>query len=254
MTSKAWKEVYSLSVLARMHNPFEYHQLYKAHQFDTDAQRHLLLYNVPQYLWGEKKHYKAFKFKYPQYMLMDLFHAPFVFVGTLTSVDSLCRSSVFAGTVMKIELSDVRSVHKYYDENLTDKKLIFLSPGFYAGNVPSWIIDPEKDLGDDWPTDSWQKFGLDIEAPGHDFVIGKRYIVFLKGKNNKFVCTQETGYDLLPSLYTTALRNTCFPVEGTRVVDVNRYFGKGESIEFGELESVLNSVFDEIVSWARTEH
>lgn len=41
----------------------------------------------------------------------------------------------------------------------------------------------------------------------------------------------------------------CFPVQGSQLIDNNRYFGKEETVELSQAIVIIQEVLDEIASW-----
>ncbi len=237
-----FKKLLSLAIFSRLNDTAEYNKLRMDKSFPDRRRKFTGMESKLSDLFFEPKLYRDFEFKYKKYLLRDLYRAPLVFCGTITKLDTICN---FLGRpISRVQISNITKFNKYYATNVDDKKMEFIYSPFHSmtGNN-SWLINPEEEFPDQFEdVFNYKRF--------HYLEVGKRYLVYLSAlPTDDSDCFLEMPNKPLPYLYVTTKGTECFPIEGNKIIDVNRYFGKKRNIDLDEVKNMLDLVLDEIANW-----
>lgn len=246
--SAEFKRLFALRVLAQIENPVEVIELRK--NKESAESEHIRTIDSEAYITflEKKERYLALESDYNRDYFFDLYRGPFVFIGTITKVDTLCYTAIRT-PVIQYEMSDLVNMNEHVKADLTAKTMAFIFSTAHRGRkMPEWFFDPNASSDETYAELNHVVSGL---PSVHELRIGDRFLVFIAPEPNNSTCLKEIsgGYNRLPYLRLTAMGNEGFPVESDHVVDVNRYFGQGERISIADVKKKINGVMDEIASW-----
>ncbi len=239
VNSSVYKELFARLCFSRLNNPQEFFRLFRDENRRPLMNEFTHVRGVVQELFLSKELYQDFDFPFQKYHLRDLYWAPFVLLGTIAKIDTLCSRPV----VIKYQISDIEMINKYYAPDVRNRKIEFLFSTFHRGlGAKSWLVDPGKaSIYED--TDVWSY------RKSHDLTLNSRYLLFLMPTFGTSECSTKHGLDNLLYLHITTLGDECFPVVRSSLIDNNRYWGPEEEISLDEVKAMIHSILDEISSW-----
>ncbi len=234
-----FKKLYSLAFFSCLYNPFEYtaqHRNYIKMMREQNNKNYEKNYKIIESMFFHNEDlFKEFEFNYAKYFLYDLYSAPFMFIGTITNVDTVySRYSLYH--IIKYEMLISDNMNKYYKGDVINKKLKFLfSTGHLGRNPNSWIISSK----------------VVKHIPEQKFEIGKKYLIFISASIYEFKRIKNTPYYGLPVLDVTSLGDANFPVEGSEIIDIHGYFELGERVSIKNVKIKIDSIMDENYRWRK---
>jgi hypothetical protein len=234
------KKLVALSYFSRLYNPIEFAEKIKKHgeqqlPFEKMFKKN---YFAAAELFTKKDQYYRFKFN-NKHILSDLYFGPFVFIGTITTIDTIHQFDGSDIKIIKYEMIILDNLNKFYKRNVLNKKIIFLfSTGrwhsFFDHNSPRSYIIPDE-----------VKINLTQK-----FTISKQYLVFLRCTTSNFTGIKSADKEL-SHLHLTAYGDLNFPVDDSCIIDANEYFGQGKRVELKEVKIIINSILDELSNWRK---
>lgn len=236
------KKLLSLAFFSRMNNPREFKE--KIRNFgkivEKDRSKYTKNYQAADDLFFVKEQYENFEFK-NKHILYDLYIAPYVFIGTITDIDTLYDQGGYL-KIIKYEMTISENINKYYKKNAINKQLIFK---FSTGHWGSFRSEGHGPLSYITPKEIYKKL-----PPKNNFIVGDKYLIFISSIIYNFRKVDDI-YKELPTLRITTYTNLNFPVKNSLIYDHFGYFGKGEKtyLSIEEVKNIINSIISELVIW-----
>ena len=212
------KKLVALNFIARLKNPVEFFKI------PSKTNPNVRIYTIAGNFFNDDV-FHNFEFE-NKHILRDLYYAPCVIIGSITSIDTLFSSKDDFPSpyqIIKYEMKILDNVYQYQSPDLIDKKIDFL---FSTGHRI-------------WGSISNQKF-----------IIGNQYLIFLSITPYDFKNEIEKEEDKnLPLLSIVSSGNEYFRLQDNYLFDKKNYFAKGKKVEINEIKSLINSLIQEIANW-----
>ncbi|MBN2007839.1 hypothetical protein JW960_00680 [candidate division KSB1 bacterium] len=244
VNTESFKKMISLDFFSDMLNPIlrekEYLTYVDKNRNERIVRNHRF---ASSFLLLDRTNYCKFDFKFKKYYLWDLYFGPYVFIGTITNIDTIDMSyqkysPVKYMVAYKMDITDC--LNKYFAFNKSVKELHFVLSPFHRGpkNV-DFVIEHEN--GND-------PLAMPLRLTKKNYIeLNGKYLIYLTA--DKINALDGTVYENLPHLYVNVFGIECFPLVENRVINSYHYFGNDYEVQINDAKMLIHAILDEIYKW-----